>query len=134
LFELFVSCGESAEVLELGEASLDAVTLSIEFFVMGALLLAIGFGRNDGDRSHGLDVIKDGLTVIALIGQHPLGLSFPEQLDGLGAVVDLAAGDEKIDRQAQFVGQQVDLRRQTSSGAPQSLVRVPFLRPVAACW
>jgi hypothetical protein len=72
---------------------------------MGALLLAVGFGGNDGDRSHGLDVIKDGLTVVTLIGQHPLGLSFSEQFDGLGAVVDLAAGDEKVHRQAQFVGQ-----------------------------
>jgi hypothetical protein len=36
-------------------------------------------------------------------------------------------------RQAQFVGQQVDLGRQTTSGTPQSLVCAPFLRPVAAC-
>jgi hypothetical protein len=28
----------------------------------------------------------------------------------------------------------MDLGRQTSSGTPQSLVRAPFLRPVAACW
>jgi hypothetical protein len=45
----------------------------------------------------------------------------------------LTAGDEKVQRQTLFVGQQVDLGRQTSSGAPQSLVRAPFFRPVAAC-
>jgi hypothetical protein len=28
----------------------------------------------------------------------------------------------------------MNLGRQTSSGTSQSLVRAPFLRPVAACW
>ena len=101
---------------------------------MGALLFAVGLGGHDCDRSHGLDVIEDGLAVVALVGQHPLGLSFSQQLDGLGAVVDLAAGQKKVHWQTQFVGQQVNLGRQTSSGTPQSLVRAPFLRPVAACW
>ena len=58
---------------------------------MGKLLLAIRFGRYHRDSSHGLDVIKDGLTVVALVGQHPDSLSFSEQFDGLGAVVDLTA-------------------------------------------
>jgi hypothetical protein len=45
-------------------------------------LFAVGFGRHDRDRSHGLDVIEDGTTIVALIGQHPLGSSFSEQFDG----------------------------------------------------
>jgi hypothetical protein len=133
LFELFVAGGEAAEVFEPGEASLDAVSFSIEFFVVSALLFAIGLGRYYGNRSHRLDVIEDGLTVVAFVGQHPFCLSRPKQFHGLSAVIDLAACDEKIHRQAQFVGQQMNLGRQTSSGAPQSLVRAPFLRPVAAC-
>lgn len=120
-------------MFEPGEASLDAVPLSIEFFVVGAWPFAIRLGGHDGDRSHGLDMIQDGLAVVALVGQHPLGLSFSEQIDGLGAVVDLTAGDEEVHGQAQFVGEQMNLRRQTSSETPQSLVRAPFLRPVAAC-
>ena len=47
--------------------------------------------------------------------------------------MDLASGDAKIYGQTQIVGQQMNLGRQTSSGTPQSLVRAPFLRPVAAC-
>jgi len=57
----------------------------------------------------------------------------PQQFDGLCAIVHLAAGNAKIQRQAGFIRQQVNLGRQTSSGTPQSLVRTPFLRPVAAC-
>ncbi len=134
MLEFFVACGESAKVLESGEAPLDAIALSIEFFVVNPLLFSVGFGGHDRDRSHGLDVVQDGLTVIALVGQYPLGFSFSEQIDGLGAVVDLTAGHLEVHRQAQFVGQQMDLGRQTTSGAPQSLVRAPFLRPVAVCW
>jgi hypothetical protein len=41
----------------------------------------------------------------------------------LGTVVDLATGHEEVNRHPQFVGLQMDLRRQTSSGKPQSLER-----------
>ena len=44
------------------------------------------------------------------------------------------AGHGEVHGQAQLVGEQVDLGRQTSSGTPQSLVFAPFLRSVAACW
>jgi hypothetical protein len=121
-------------VLESGEASFDAVALSIELFIVSSLLFSVGLGGHDSNRSDGFDVVQDGLAVIALVGQHPFRLSLAEQSDGLGAVVDLATSYEEVDRHPQFVGQQVDLRRQTSSGTPQSLVLAPFLRPVAACW
>jgi hypothetical protein len=57
-----------------------------------------------------------------------------KQLDGLGAVIHQAARDKKVQGQTQFIGEQMNLCRQTSSGTPQSLVCAPFLRPVAACW
>ena len=80
------------------------------------------------------NMVDDGIRVVALVGQHRLGLVLAQQLDGLRAVVHLAAGEQKVQGQAKFVGQQMNLGRQTSSGTPQSLVRAPFLRPVAACW
>jgi hypothetical protein len=78
-------------VLEFGEASLDAVALSIEVFVVWVLVPAAGQGGYDRDRTHRCDVSADRLAVIALVGHHPLGLALPKQHDGLGAVVDLAA-------------------------------------------
>lgn len=121
-------------MFEFGEAAFDAIALSVEFFIVSSLLFSVGFGGHDGNRSHGFDVVQDGLAIVTLVGEHPLGLSLAEQFDGLSAVVDLATGHEEVNRQPQFVGQQMDLGRQTSSGTPQSLVRAPFLRPVAACW
>jgi hypothetical protein len=98
LFEFFVTYGESAEVLELCGASFDAIALPVKYLILGKLLFAVGFGRHDGDRSHGFDVVEDGLTVIALVGQHPARLSFSEQFDGLGTVVDLPASDQEVHR------------------------------------
>jgi hypothetical protein len=126
LVELFVACGEAAEVFEAAEAAFDAIALPIEFFVVDALLLAVRFGRYHRDRSHGVDVVKDDLTVVALVGQHSDGFSLSEQFDGLGSAVDLPASDKEVHRETQLVGQQVDLRCQASSGAPQSLVPRPL--------
>ncbi len=96
--------------------------------------LAVSFGRDHGFGSHGFNVLYDGVGIVALVGQHCLSLVLAQQFDGLGAVIHLAARDQKIQRQAQFIGEEMNLGRQTSSGTPQSLVCAPFLRPVAACW
>ncbi len=41
-----------------------------------------------------------------------------QQFDGRRVIADLAAGQKKIHRQAQFVHQQVNLGRQSTSGTP----------------
>lgn len=105
----------------------------VELLVVLALDLAVAFGRDHRLGSHGFNVFHNGVRVVAFVGQHGLGLVLAQQSDGLRAVVDLSAGDEEVDRQTILVGEQMDLGRQTSSGTPQSLVRAPFLRPVAAC-
>ena len=45
--------------------------------------------------SHGFDVFYDGVRIVAFVGQHRLGFAFTQQCDGLGAVVDLATGQQK---------------------------------------
>ena len=132
-FGFFVAGGESAKTLKFAKAAFDTIALFVEVFVVLALHLAVSFGRNHGFGSHSFDVLHDGVRVVALVGQHGCGFVLAQQRDGLGAIIHLACGDQKIQGQAQFVGKQMDLGRQTSSGTPQSLVRAPFLRPVAAC-
>jgi hypothetical protein len=90
-FEFFVAGGESSEVLEARETAFDAVALSIEFLVVAALLLAVRFGRHDRNRSHGLDVVEDCLTVVALVGQHPDGLAISST-----ATVDIHARTSSV--------------------------------------
>jgi hypothetical protein len=133
-FIFLVSCSEAAEVFEAREASFDTIALFVEVFVVLALLFAVSFGRDNRNRAHGGHMLDDGIGVVAFIGQHMADFPLSQQGDGLGAVVDLPGGHGEVHRQTPFIGQQMNLGGQTSSGTPQSLVRAPFLRPVAACW
>ncbi len=125
-FELFVSCGEAVEVFEPREASLDAIALFIQGFVVGAWLFAVVSGSDDGDRAHSCDMLDDGIAVVVLVSQHRIGPPFSQQGDGLAAVVDLSGGYGQVQGQGQLVGEQMNLGCQTSSGTPQSLIFAPF--------
>lgn len=120
-------------MFEFIEASFDAISLFVELGIVFALHGAVAFGWYDDSGSHGLDMRHDGVGIVALVGQHGVGLARAQQFDGLGAIIGLAAGETKIDGDAGLVGEQMNLGCQASSGTPQSLVVAPFLRPVAAC-
>jgi hypothetical protein len=75
-----------------------------------------------------------GRAVISLVGENGFGLPLTQQVKGFGIIAGLSGRKSEADRQATFVGEQVDFSRQSASGTPQSLVLgAPFLRPVAAC-
>jgi hypothetical protein len=70
-------------VLEPGEAAFDAVALSIEFFVVSPLLFSVGFGGHDSNRSHGFDVVQDGLAMrswVELRGKIRRNIGMPSKL------------------------------------------------------
>jgi hypothetical protein len=48
LFQFVEACGESSELFEVRQGSLDAVSLAIQSFVEGSLYQAHGAGRDDG--------------------------------------------------------------------------------------
>ena len=99
-------------------AALDTIPLFVEGFVVLSLQFAIAFGWDHDFGSHGFHMLDDGVRVVALVGQHGLGLARAQQRDGLRAVIHLATRNQKIQRLSQFIGQQMDLGRQTSSGTP----------------
>jgi hypothetical protein len=122
-------------VLEAVEAAFDAVALFIEFFVVAAWLFPVAAWRDDGHRAQALDLGDDLGRVVSLVRDDGFGAPTLEQADRFGILRSLSGGDAERDRQAVFIGQQVDLAAQTSSGTPQSRVfGAPFLRPAAACW
>jgi len=82
--------------------------LFVEVFVVFALHLAVSFGRDHGFGSHRFNALYDSIGIVALVGQHGLGLVLAQQRDGLGVVIHLAARDEKIQGQTQFIGEQVE--------------------------
>ncbi len=133
LFEFVEACGESSELFEVSEGSFDAVALAIERAVEGALDLACCAWRNDRlDATFG-EMAEDRVGIVALVSQHSLGLALAEQRESLGAIVGLTAGQHEAEGQTKLVGDQMDLGRQTSSTPPQSGLRSPFFRAVAAC-
>src|SRR5208283_5765966 len=75
----------------------------------------------------------NGIGIVALVGNHGLGLAAAEQLDGWCVVADMTGRDRELERHAQLVHQQMNLGCQSSSGTPQSLVWPPFFGPAAAC-
>ena len=122
-------------MLEAVEAAFDAVALFIELAVIAARQFPVPSGRDDGHGSEAFDLADDLRGVIALIGDDSFGPLALQQPDRLGILGGLAGSDAEGDRQAIFVGQQMDFGAQTSSGTPQSRVfGDPFLRPAAACW
>ena len=133
-FGLLVSCGEAPEVLQFSDAAFDPAALFVHFLVVFPRLFSMRARRNYGFSFHGLlHMLHNLVRVVALVGDYYFRLAFAQQFDGYGIVAHLSGGEAELQRQSQLVDKQVNLGRQSSSGTPQSLVRAPFLRPVAAC-
>lgn len=116
--------GDAAELFELGEAALDAIAQPVAHFVVGTRLLAAA-RRDHRFGALGLDQCHQFPAVIALVGQHVLGLEPRQQGGGLGDVVAFPTSEQEPHRSALVIDRQMDLGAQTSSGTPQSRVRAP---------
>jgi hypothetical protein len=77
-FIFLVSGGESAEMFEPREAAFDAIALFVQGFIVLAVLFAVPFGWDDGNRARALDMLEDGIGVVAFIGQDMADLSLSQ--------------------------------------------------------
>ena len=128
-----ISCGETTEVLEAIEASLDAIALLVEFGVVRDRDFAISLGGDHGLGLHLGDVISQVIAVIGFIGENGVGVLALQERPGGSDVMGLSGGDVKPQRPAERVGEHVDLGGQSTSGTPQRLILGPPF-PLAACW
>ena len=87
-----------------------------------------------GHPALGSDEIKDGLGIVASIGDERLGRrqSFDERRDR-GLVGGLAGGEHDPQRQAVLIDHDVDLGAQSSTRTADGVIFAPLLPP-AACW
>ena len=132
-----ISGSEAAKVLKFVEAALDAISLAVERLIVPNLPASAAARRDHSIHAGRLERCADRVAVIGLVGDH--GVTLDALQHGLGgtALVDLAAGQNETQRPSEGIGKQVDLRCQSASGTPQSLVSAPLLAPplpVAACW
>lgn len=130
--EAVVSRGDSAEVLEAAEHTLDGIAVAIEVRREAVLPAPVGLGRNVGRGALALDLATDGVTVIPLVAMQDFGGGhLVEQRIGGGAVGDLAAGQQKRDGAAEAIGQRVDFSRAPAAGTADRLREFPPLPPEA---
>jgi hypothetical protein len=109
LFEFVESRGQSAELFEVSKGAFDAVALAIEGSVEVALDFARRTRRDNGTDAAFGEMAEDRVSIVALVRECGLGRTFAQQSDGLSAVIRLAACEDEAERQAKFIGEQVDL-------------------------
>ena len=104
-FEFVESGCEAAELLEVSEGSFDSVALSIKGTVEATLDFAQRTWRDHSGDAALLEMVQDGIGVVALVGEDGLGPPVTEQWDGLRAVVSLASGQQEAEWESEFIGE-----------------------------
>ena len=134
LSEFVVTGGDATEVLELAEEAFDQIAFAVEHLAEAGFPFAIGFGRDIGHRALCLDQIADAIGVIGLVGQNDgARIETIKQAERRGAVVSLAGGQAEPDREALGIDDGVDLGREATAGATETMISTPLFA-VAACW
>ena len=131
--ELVVSRREAPGILELVEASFDAVSQRVDGSVDLDLDAAISLRGNDGMRAALFEVFSYGVGVVAAIAEHDLGIGrwlFHQRLVALH-VVGLAGRKRGGERKPPGVGAQMDFRREATARTAKSVSLNPPLPPAA---
>jgi hypothetical protein len=124
--------GEAPEMLELVEATLDAVAGLVDRRVMRDRDFARAGRWNDRGHTGVRDQLAQLVAVVGFVGDDGATVYPVEQRGGCSDVMGLAACEDEAQRAAKRVGEHMDFGGQSSSGTPQSLILAPPF-PVAAC-
>ena len=88
---LFVTRGESSEVIDSIEEALDAIARTVEHRTEGGRPAAVDHRRNTGRSADGLDLSAQPIGIISLVGQeNGVGAQTSEQAGGNRTVTGLA--------------------------------------------
>ena len=121
-------------MFELAEESLDLVSFAVKAFAEAGLPLAVGLGRDVRHCALGFDQIADGVAVIGFVGEHDGARIEPvEQCQRSGCIMRLARTQAEPEREALPVDERVDLGREATAGATETMISTPLFA-VAACW
>ena len=125
-------CCDTAVDFEFAETAFDEIPLSVELFVVPVLVFASALGWNNRLHSFGPDERSNLVGIITFVGNHRLGRVSGQQRRGALAVSLLPAGQQQAQGSSQRIAEHMNLRSQSSTGSPQSLLTRPLF-PVAAC-
>ena len=121
-------------MLELAEEALDQVALAIERLAEAGFPFAIGFGGDVGHRALRLDQVANAVRVVRLVGQNDgERIEAIEQAMCGRSVMGMPRRQAKPDRQPLGIDDRVDLGREPTPGATETMISTPLFA-VAACW
>ena len=126
--------GDGAELPEFGEEILDEMPRFMELFVVLALVLAIGFGRDDGALADFVERLDDTLVGIeAFVGDHNVGFD-PRRRDvGAVEIAGLSGCAGAAGRIAHSINRRIDLGARSAARTPDGFVLASFFWAPAAC-
>ena len=133
LGELVVARGDSPEMLELVEETLNEIAFAVEGEVARARGFSVGFGWDDWDDRSIVEGGDEGVGVEGLVGDQSAGIDGFDQRFGAGEIVILARAEHHLDRIAEGVDQGVNFGGQSATGSADGLRTVFFWAP-ALCW
>ena len=133
---LVVAGRNGAELLAFAEEILDQMPCLVVVAVVGALLLAVAPGRDDGGLARRLERGQDArVRVVAPLRDEQRGGEVRQQRVRADQLRGLPAAAPEAGRIAQRSHRGVDLGAQPAPAAPEGLVAVaPFFRAPALCW
>jgi hypothetical protein len=120
-------------VLELAEEALDEITLPVDASIDGSADEPLAGRRDVGLGAGRPDQLKQGVGIVASVGNDVPAFEAGQQLWGGAQVVRLSGCQQKANRQAILVDDGVDLGTQSSTRTADGVIFAPFLPP-AACW
>ena len=124
-----------SEVFELVEEALDEVAVAVEEGAEGRDVLAVWHRLDVGPGAACGEGLAQGVAVVGAVGQQDLaGAKRCEHVLGAAAVMGLAFGELRGDRQTVGVDQGMDLGGQAAARATHATGSVVFFWALAACW
>ncbi len=133
LCELVVARGDSAEMLELIEETLNEIAFAVEGEVARARGFSVGFGWDNWDDRSIIEGGDESVGVERLVGDQSAGIDgFDERL-GASQIVILARAEHHLDRIAEGIDERVNFGGQSAAGSADGLRAVFFWAP-ALCW
>ena len=101
--ELFVSGSNTTKVLDAREEALDQIAILVQVRVVGAELLSIGARGDDCLGAAGLDVLNQGIGIVALVGYYRIGANVRDQLGGSLDISELTRTEDQAQRIAKSI-------------------------------
>ena len=94
------SSSDASVYLELAEASLNEISLFIEFFVVGYRFVSAGFGGDDRQHRPACDEGMYVVGIVAFVCENGLGGLAFKQVPGALTIRALASGEDETKRSA----------------------------------